>query len=176
MEFTADTREVASPGWFVPALAVAVAVATGLFEIPLALLRRDLFLVPIEGDMHILWMAVLANLVLVIPIAALLWVVNRIWPNRRTEGVAAMVLFTLAAYALLAYLPRSKGWGILILAVGIGVQSSRLAMRHRQTFHLAARRRSGRPQRYRLLDQPNFRLRELARGTTTSPTGSVIVL
>lgn len=140
MEFTADTREVASPGWFVPALAVAVAVATGLFEIPLALLRRDLFLVPIEGDMHILWMAVLANLVLVIPIAALLWVVNRIWPNRRTEGVAAMVLFTLAAYALLAYLPRSKGWGILILAVGIGVQATRFAMRHRQTFHLAARR------------------------------------
>jgi arylsulfatase A-like enzyme len=130
-----DGIALSSPAGFVPALAVAVALATGMLELPAALLRRDLFLVPIEGDGHVLWMAALANLVLVFPVAALLWGINRLRPGRRTERAATLVLFTLAAYALLLYIPRVNAWGVLFIAVGMGVSGSAIAMRRREAFH-----------------------------------------
>jgi arylsulfatase A-like enzyme len=135
-----DRTAFSSPAWFVPALAVAVALATGMFELPAALFRRDLFLVPIEGDGHALWMAALANLVLVLPIAAPLWGINRLWPGRRTERAAALILFTLAAFALLLYIPRVSVWGILFIAVGMGVSVSAVAMRRREAFHRGVKR------------------------------------
>jgi arylsulfatase A-like enzyme len=130
-----DARASSSPSWFVPALAIAVALATGMLEIPLALLRRDLFLVALNGDVHVLWMAALANLVLVLPIATLLWSLNRIWPGPRTERVAALVLLTLAAFALLSYIPRVTSWGLVIIAIGIGVRASGRVMQRRPAFH-----------------------------------------
>jgi arylsulfatase A-like enzyme len=140
MNSAAEARHLPTSPWFVPALAVAVAVATGVLEIPAALLRRELFLLPLEGDGHILWMAVVANLVLVAPVAVVVWGVSRIRPGRSSEQAAATVFLALGAYALLAYIPRVRGWAILILAIGLGVQGARLAMRRRSAFHEAVRR------------------------------------
>src|SRR6185436_48837 len=133
-----DGTAASSPTWFVPALAIAVALSTSMLELQAALLRRDLFLVPIEGDAHVLWMAALANLVLAIPIAGLLWAINRLWPGRRTERAAVLILFTLATFALLLYIPRVNVWGLLLVAAGIGVRASAIAMRRRESLHRAA--------------------------------------
>ena len=140
MASTSEPAPGFTPGWFVPALAVAVAMTTGIFELPAAFLRRDLFLLPMEGNGHALWMAALANVVLVIPVAAVLWGINRVWPGRRTERVAALVLFTLAAFALLSYLPRVTPWALLFVALGIGVRASAFAIGRRESLHRASRR------------------------------------
>jgi arylsulfatase A-like enzyme len=143
--------ELSSPAWevalgvnrthsFVPALAVAVALATGMLEIPLTLLRRDLFLVPIQGDLHIFWMAPLANLVLVTPVALLLWLLEGIRPGAKTERLAVTVLLSLGTFAQLLYLPRAPRWGLAILALGVGVRVSAIAIQRRQWLHRATHR------------------------------------
>lgn len=127
-----------TPVWFVPALTVAVALASGMLEMPLGLLRRDLFLVPLEGDLHRFWMAPLANLVVLIPVGGLLWLVNRLRPTLGTERLAAAVMISVTSFGLLCYLPRAPRWGFAILALGIGVRSSTVVIRRPEWFRLAA--------------------------------------
>jgi arylsulfatase A-like enzyme len=133
-------KESTTPTWYVPALAVSVALATGMLEVPAALLRRDLFAVPINSNGHMLWMAGLANLFVFIPIAALLWVASRIWPGARMERIAALVLFALGAFGLLKYLPRVGNLAFLLIAIGIGVRASAIVMNRRDAFHAGIRR------------------------------------
>jgi arylsulfatase A-like enzyme len=129
-----------TPMWYVPALAVSVALAVGMLEVPAALLRRDLFAVPINSNGHMLWMAGLANLFVFLPIAVLLWVANRFWPGEHTERLAAIVFFTLGAFGLLKYLPRVGNLAFLLVALGIGVRGSAIVMGRREAFHTGIRR------------------------------------
>ena len=126
--------------WYVPGLTLAVALATGMLEVPAALLRRALFAVAINGNGHMLWMAGVANLFVCIPIATLLWVANRLWPGARTERLAALVLFTLGAFGLLKYLPRVGNLAFLLIAIGVGVRGSAMVMDRRESFHGAIKR------------------------------------
>ncbi|MGH7657591.1 MAG: sulfatase-like hydrolase/transferase, partial [Gemmatimonadales bacterium] len=128
------------PAWFIPAFALAVACGTGLLEVPAALLRRELFALPVEGDEHLPWMAAVANIVIIFLPAALAWIVHRKWPTRRVEHVAVFVLLWMAAFALLRYIPRLNPWGMLILAAGLGFQAAKVAMRDRARLHALAGR------------------------------------
>ncbi|MGH7658166.1 MAG: sulfatase-like hydrolase/transferase, partial [Gemmatimonadales bacterium] len=128
------------PAWFIPALALAVAIGTGLLEVPVALLRRELFALPVEGDEHLPWMAAVANIVIMFLPAALAWIIHRKWPTRRVEHVIAFVLFWTAAFALLRYIPRMSSWGMLVLAAGLGFQAAKVAMRDRARLHALAGR------------------------------------
>lgn len=124
----------------VPTLAIALALATGILEIPLALLRRDLFLIPIEGNIHIFWMAPLANLVLVLPVTAILWLLHARWPGTATERIAVTVLLALGSFALLCYIPRAPRWGLAVLALGIGIRMSAIVLRQRKWLYHGALR------------------------------------
>ena len=128
------------PWWFVPALALAVSLGTGLLEVPAALLRRRLLLVPIGGNEHIVWMAPLADLALLAFPALLLWAMHRRWPDRRVERAITLLFLTFAAFALLRYFSRAWTWAILILAVGIATRLSAAALSRRRGFHRLVRR------------------------------------
>ena len=128
------------PWWFVPALALVVALGTGFLEVPAGLLRRSLLLLPLGGDEHVVWMAPLANLILLLVPALLLWAVHRLRPSRRVENVITILLLTFAAFALLRYFSRAWPWAMLILALGIATRLAAAAMRRRESFHRLLRR------------------------------------
>ena len=122
------------PHWFVPALVVATALVTGILELPMALFRLALFAKPIEGNAHVLWMAALTNVVLLLPVGVVLTVIAWRWPTARVQRFVTVVLFTIAALALLFYVPRVHTWALFILALGIGVTTARLALSKRAAF------------------------------------------
>lgn len=126
--------------WFVPALVASVAIGVGLLELPAAFVRRELFLQPIEGDAHLPWMAALANLVLLLPLGALLMAAHLRWPGPRVERIATTILFALGTYALLLYLPGLQHWALAVLSIGVAARLSAVAMRRRERFHRLLRR------------------------------------
>lgn len=124
---------VAVPRRFFLWLSAATALATGLLEPPVLLLRRAIQDLPIEGDAQMLWMAPLANLLVFIPLGLVFHLLVRA-PGRELLVRAGIALhFAIATFALLAIFPRLYAIAWLLLAAGAGVQISAIVMRHLST-------------------------------------------
>jgi arylsulfatase A-like enzyme len=120
-------------------LGAAIALCAGVVEPPLLLLRRAVLDMPVDADAQLVWMAPLANLLIFLPLGAVLDLLRAgrtKWSMQ--SGVAA--LLTLALFALLAVLPRLHAGALLVFAAGVSVQLSRIVVRHHIWVTVWARR------------------------------------
>jgi glucan phosphoethanolaminetransferase (alkaline phosphatase superfamily) len=121
-------------------IAVWFALLTGLAEVAgLAaaklVLGRYLHLPP-----YVVWMAPVADLVVLGGAALVLWLLARSWPTLVSLRRAAFVFALLAALSLALMVTKLHGWAALLLAAGAAAQSSRLIAAHRDGFRSLVRR------------------------------------
>lgn len=125
-----SSRITSPPRWRDAALVVLVAALAGaLAEFALILgariaLGRYAMLNP-QG----VWLAPIANMLLIAPIAALVWLaVRRVRPHWALPGVAAVATFLAALAPLLVFKGRIHPVAMWLLAAGIAAQIARLVL------------------------------------------------
>ena len=119
----------------ITAVAVWMALAAGLGEAGVLILQRLVFHQFIRHGPQILWMAPLTNLVIFAFPAAALIVLARRWPRLASSGVVVFI-FSLAGYlSLLLLIDGLSKWALLVLAIGLALQTARFAAAHPKGFY-----------------------------------------
>ena len=107
-------------------LAVCVGLAAGVAEFRWVLAGIDLgFQVRLSA--HYVWMIPAADVLFAVAATIALLGAGRWWPRARSPAVVAGVLVSLAAAELLLVVGQIHWVAIALLAVGLGVQSARMA-------------------------------------------------
>lgn len=120
-------------------LALWFGLLTGIGEVTLLAIRKYVLHRFLFVSMDSIWMAPLADAVLFLIAGSLLILVRALLP-RRLAPSPVLVFTTLAAFTiLLMYGPLSR-LAILILALGLGVQVSRMTSRRSAGFNRVVRR------------------------------------
>ncbi len=120
-------------------LAAWFGLLTGLGEVALLAIRKYLLHRFLFASMDSIWMAPLADTLLFLGAGGLLLLVRAVLPRRLTPS-PVLVFTALSAFTiLLMYGPLSR-WALMILALGLGVQASRVARRHPEGFGRLVRR------------------------------------
>jgi arylsulfatase A-like enzyme len=122
------------PGWMVGAIAAWFALAAGLLEAAAVLVQRFVLHWFVRASVDVVWMIPLVNLIVVGVLALALLVLGRFWAQGRSLPVVVGVVSFVAYAGLLLLVTALSKWAVLMLALGLAVQTGRLAGAHHTGF------------------------------------------
>lgn len=108
-------------------LAFALAIITALIELGFRWGRWELTRRPIEAGADLVWMTPLANVVWLGLAALAAWLGNRLWPSRLGLGFVVGFISFPAWLSLLWLHPNLHRDAMVLLALGLAVQTGRMA-------------------------------------------------
>jgi len=129
-------RRAVGPLW----LALWIGLAGGLGESALFFVKRFVLHYYTRMSYQNLWMAPLDEALLLLVPGLLLWIAVKFRPGLRWWQSAVAVGVSLAIFGMLLYAYQLHMFARVILAVGVGVQTGRLAERHRDRAQALVRR------------------------------------
>jgi len=118
----------------VGAIAVWFALAAGLLEAAAVLVKRFVFHWFVRASADVVWMIPLVNLIVVGVVALALMVLGRFWARGRSVVVVVGVVSFVAYAGLVLLVTAISQWAVLMLALGLAVQTGRLAGAHPAGF------------------------------------------
>lgn len=108
----------------------AIGLLSGFIELALRALEKFGFHRIIYLSRDILWMTPLADLVLVLLVAGLLWALSLPVARLRSLQAAVTTLGFMGAWSVLSLQPWMAWWAMIALGLGIGVMAGRVAAAH----------------------------------------------
>lgn len=121
-------------------LAFALAIITALVELGVRWGRWTITRRPIEAGPDLVWMTPLANVIWFGLAALLAWLAMRLWPRRIGLGVVVGLISFPAFLSMLWLHPNFHREAMILLALGLAVQTGRLAGTRLPTVARFARR------------------------------------
>lgn len=94
----------------------------------------------VHRGQHVIWMAPLAESILLVVPAAMLFLLGTRWQRLANPGAAAGTYAFVAAISCLLLPGWFSSWSLLLLAMGIALQVARWVNAHPASFHVLVRR------------------------------------
>ena len=133
-----STDESGSPATVALLLALSAGLLAGLTEaaLTLAIKLRGGW---VYAGPHLGWMAPVADAMTFLPVALLLVLAQRVWPRLAAPHLAAFVFVSLGSWSVSLVVPGVSVLAGTILAVGLGVQGARFALKYPHRLGVALR-------------------------------------
>lgn len=130
------------PGATFPILVAACfAFLAGVAEVIVIGQRKLLQHEFIGANVHLTWMTPLSYLLFLVPLGALLGIATRVFPRLVTPRISIFILGVVSAFSFFfLFFPALHRIAIVILALGIAVQASRVLIARMTGFRRTARR------------------------------------
>ena len=122
-------------GWF--------GLIAGLGELFIRVVQKFVLREPIRQSIHIIWMAPLADVFLFIVVAFLLVATSRYWPKVLSLSIVVFVFSFLVIGGPMLWFPRLYQYAVILLGLGLAVQSARFISGRSDLFYWFIRRTYG---------------------------------